>query len=450
MSIGDLSKKGLVAGAAFLAIVPALNLDKIRNVIDSMTVLVKTVSGKGDEGPGPGAIPGQGPGQAQTQVASAPSTPDTPPAQPVASQQPAPATEASASPTQTLTASAPAGAGAQTASTPAPPLPSTAASPAVPAVTANTAANADASMYRITTAEGLQNIARDLNGYFELAADIDATLTSQWNDGKGFQPIGTDERPFTGTLAGKGHSITGLTVNRSELDNVGLFGSTKGASIAGVRLERVNVSGSDNVGGLIGHSRETSVKHASAAGTVRGAESVGGLIGWQTGGSVDIAFTSGSVTGRTSAAGGLIGYTDAGATVDNTYSDADVRGADSVGGLIGWNLESTISRSYAAGVVRGTSDAAGLIGYDEVGTVASSFWDKDATRQPEGIVSGDDEDNPDLKASGLRTKQMQDPQAFRKLSGWNFDTIWRFVDSRGYPQLIMPDATSPVATSSAR
>ncbi len=428
MSIGDLSKKGLVAGAAFLAIVPALNLDKIRNVIDSMTVLVKTVSGTADEGPG------------QTQVAAAQHAPDTPPAVP------APAHQTPASPAPMPVANAPAGAGVQPAQAPVIPAPSTAVSPPAPAL----AANADASMYRISTAEGLQNIARDLNGYFELDADIDATLTSQWNDGKGFQPIGTDEKPFTGTLAGKGHSITGLTVNRPELNNVGLFGSTKGASIAGVRLERVNVSGADNVGGLIGHSQETSVKHVSAAGTVRGAESVGGLIGWQMGGSVDIAYTSGSVTGKTSAAGGLVGYTNAGATVDNTYSDADVRGADSVGGLIGWNLESTISRSYAAGAVRGSTDAAGLIGYDEAGTVASSFWDKDATRQAEGIVSGDDEENPDLKASGLRTKQMQDPQAFRKLSGWNFDTIWRFADNRGYPHLAMPEPTSPAATSSAR
>jgi hypothetical protein len=61
-------------------------------------------------------------------------------------------------------------------------------------------------------------------GHFIQTADIDASATAGWDDGKGFSPIGNYVPPFTGTYDGGGHIITRLTINRPEQDNVGMFG----------------------------------------------------------------------------------------------------------------------------------------------------------------------------------------------------------------------------------
>jgi hypothetical protein len=60
--------------------------------------------------------------------------------------------------------------------------------------------------------------------HFELAADIDATNTAIWDNGKGFSPIGNETDEFHGHFDGKGHTISNLTIDRSDEDNVGLFG----------------------------------------------------------------------------------------------------------------------------------------------------------------------------------------------------------------------------------
>jgi hypothetical protein len=46
----------------------------------------------------------------------------------------------------------------------------------------------------------LQAIGRDLSGSYCLAADIDASLTKDWDSGKGFATIGNEQNRFTGVL----------------------------------------------------------------------------------------------------------------------------------------------------------------------------------------------------------------------------------------------------------
>ena len=68
----------------------------------------------------------------------------------------------------------------------------------------------------------------DLNGDYVLTQDI--TLSDiEWT------PIGTSDRPFTGTLDGKGFTIKGLTVGDGAKDdsnnNKAFFGFTNGAKV---------------------------------------------------------------------------------------------------------------------------------------------------------------------------------------------------------------------------
>lgn len=75
---------------------------------------------------------------------------------------------------------------------------------------------------------GLKAIANDLNGNYVLTQDI--TLSdAEWT------PIGTSDRPFTGTLDGKCFTIKGLTVgngaNNDSNNDKAFFGFTNGATV---------------------------------------------------------------------------------------------------------------------------------------------------------------------------------------------------------------------------
>lgn len=135
----------------------------------------------------------------------------------------------------------------------------------------------------ITTAEQLkafaQEISSGLNDYdgrvVRLGADIDMT-------GIGMIPIGTAEHPFMGEFNGQGHTITGLTINASTQDNVGLFGFLMNAYIHNVHIVGANVVGQNHVGVLFGHTMyspcyisDVYVENSS----VTGLGSVGGIGG---------------------------------------------------------------------------------------------------------------------------------------------------------------------------
>ena len=74
--------------------------------------------------------------------------------------------------------------------------------------------------YVITNASELQAIENNTFANYRLGNDINVGNTSQWNNGKGFNPIGDDvfRSPsipsFTATLDGKNHTLTGLTIIR--------------------------------------------------------------------------------------------------------------------------------------------------------------------------------------------------------------------------------------------
>ncbi len=87
-----------------------------------------------------------------------------------------------------------------------------------------------------STGTDLQGMAGGLSGNYALGADIDASTTAAWNSGAGFAPVGDSATPFLGTLAGLGHRISGLTINRPTTDYVGLFGQSATTAPPSARL----------------------------------------------------------------------------------------------------------------------------------------------------------------------------------------------------------------------
>ena len=266
---------------------------------------------------------------------------------------------------------------------------------------------------QITDEAGLKAIANDPSGNYVLAADI--TLTGQWT------PLGTEASPFTGTFDGGGHSIKGLNVTASrDLDNSGLFGYAKGATLKNVSIIGAKVDGDEHIGILLGNAKEVTISGVMTSGVVTGRDHVGGIVGDASGSADNGEFTSISncmstagVFSRSYQAGGIAGIVNAGnidkcffygsATAEDGFAGAGgisalidggsgmftnnvsaaiyIKGAASVGNsdpnndfehahsIVGWNnngsenfgtnLSSTATVIYSAGKERDHAELAG-------------------------------------------------------------------------------------------
>jgi type IX secretion system substrate protein/GLUG motif-containing protein len=225
--------------------------------------------------------------------------------------------------------------------------------------------------YNISTIDHLRWVSENDSSWtwnFELDNDIDASDTKNWNDGKGFYPIGI----FTGHFDGKGYEIDSLFINLHYQSPIGLFGSTKGARIENVGVINCDIYGGFNVGGLVGLNRDSSViSNSYAMGNVSGRDYVGGLVGRNSHRVIN-CYATGSVTG-VSSVGGLVGYNEYTSRVNNSYATGNVTGDYRVGGLVGYNYLSKVFNSYATGNVAGGSRVGGLVGYNHVSKVFNSY-----------------------------------------------------------------------------
>jgi hypothetical protein len=245
-------------------------------------------------------------------------------------------------------------------------------------------------MTTITTLNGLQDMDLDLAGNYELGNDIDASGTAAWNGGLGFEPIGDNATPFTGTFDGKGFTITGLTINRPATDYIGLFGYTAGAVDAHVAIKNVTlaaaaITGDDWVGALVGKAMAyTDISSCVTSGTVVGDNTVGGLVGSAYDADptlvrIDDCSSSCTVTASGIDGGGLIGnYT---ATVSYSYATGSVTALNYASGFGNPVNSAVTSHCFATGTVVATNNyAGGFCGY-----LGGSVADCYAT----GSVTGD-------------------------------------------------------------
>ncbi|WP_291584279.1 dockerin type I repeat-containing protein [Bacteroides sp.] len=145
--------------------------------------------------------------------------------------------------------------------------------------------------YQITNADELFEVRNDLLASYKLMNDIDL---KQWieedNPTQGWSPIGNEDTPFQGTFDGNNKVIKGLYINRSSSDNIGLFGYIKTSVINDVALLSPIISGSNNVGGVVGKCGYNSsadiidnmntIKNVIIIrGDISGKENVGGVVG---------------------------------------------------------------------------------------------------------------------------------------------------------------------------
>lgn len=384
--------------------------------------------------------------------------------------------------------------------------------------------------YQIATAEQFISIGLDggyQNKHYILIEDID--LDPNLPDGHVFTNalIAQDESnsadtgyhgvPFRGILDGQGHTIANLHIEGQHGNSTGLFGMLDGlvkdlhltdvvisgspcGAIAGMNGGMIlrcsvtgQVSGSENVGGLIGTgSLESSLVECQAKVRVTGDENIGGMVGSNTGiliscetqtevngqqnvggfaglnsrGRIIECRTTGIVTGN-NIVGGMIG--EARKTfVLRSSAICDVTAEQIAGGLTGqatwWNLSCLFADCYFQGSIAG-STIGGLVGEsgdiqvlncyaaceliplvttsrDPVigglfGETSIPHWAPmtencfwDTELSGIGVSTGS---HPLELGTGLTTEQMLDKEVFQN-TGWDFNLVWTISEGE-YPKL---------------
>ena len=132
--------------------------------------------------------------------------------------------------------------------------------------------------------------------YYKLTDDIDLSAYAGMDGGKSWAPIGTESKKFKSTFDGGGHKITGLTIDRPEEDNIGLFGLIQNGTVQNLGLVNVSISGSRSVGGVAGVVYGT-VENCYTTGSITGKYQVGGVAG-KVYGTVENCYSTGSITGE--------------------------------------------------------------------------------------------------------------------------------------------------------
>lgn len=298
--------------------------------------------------------------------------------------------------------------------------------------------------FQIASIEQLQKIGESeyRSRHFIQIADIDASDTKNWNDGKGFKPVS-----FRGSYDGNGYVISNLYINRKEEDSIGLFRTLSGDHSAGrsgiinrIGLENVDITGRNDVGGLAGSKGIARVTSSYVTGHVTGQNRVGGLFGHGGGG-----------------CGDGFPFPNPSPHILSSYAHVEVSGRQMVGGIAGEAMLTSptgdfyrcghIHETYASGSVSGDDMVGGWIGLmEDVGTHSANYWSKSHNEGLEAIgyyfwpwaV-------PDVE--GLTTDQMTGQNAWIFMHKLDFENTWQLTE--GYPVLRWQEPSDSLAPPQA-
>ena len=223
---------------------------------------------------------------------------------------------------------------------------------------------------------GTDGMERNTAACGKLTADILLNDIDGWENwgstapANPWTPIGSDANPFTGTLDGAGHSVSGIYIN-SGTDYQGLVGVLgSGGALQNLGVKASYIKGSNFVGGVCGMNMMGNVINCYNAGSVTGDGYVGGLCG-ENYATVTNCYNSGSVEGTGDSVGGVCGYSWG--NVTNCYNTGNVTGNNQVGGVCGWNDMGSITNCYNIGSVAGNIRVGGVCGQNVFGTVTNCY-----------------------------------------------------------------------------
>lgn len=276
--------------------------------------------------------------------------------------------------------------------------------------------------YIIATATQLDEVRNFPSACFELSKDID--LSSYLNsNSSGWTPI----KDFTGKFDGKKHTIKGLWISLSSIDNVGLFANIQGssnnkrASVSNlfVNISKKGITGGNRVGGICGNLSYGNIENCMVTGDISGGGYVGGIVGcnsdnYYNSSIISQCASSGNIIANSGSVGGILAYQNGACSIENCYSIANVK-TEGPYYSEAYGIGGSAENCYFAGTISGAN-----INYVyPIGSNTNSYYDSEKTK-----ISG--------KSGALTTKEMKQQASFQ---GWDFDKIWTIQEGVDYPKL---------------
>ncbi len=204
-------------------------------------------------------------------------------------------------------------------------------------------------------------------------------------DGSNFRvwtPIGKSNNRYGGSFDGAEHTVSGLYVNNTEQNHVGLFGYISGATVKNVGVVDSYFNAKDYIGGVVGYNySNVTITNCYNTGAVNGEYFVGGVAGENYECTITNCYNTGTVTGTYGYVGGIAGINFG--AIMNCYNTGAVNGEDHVGGVVGWNNNSTITNCYNTGAVNGEDYVGGVAGYNSNNSTITNCYNT-------GAVNGED------------------------------------------------------------
>lgn len=191
-------------------------------------------------------------------------------------------------------------------------------------------------VYKIWSAKGVQNMADHPDADFEFLCSIDM-------EGATVRPVGSKDKPFTGTINGQNNILSNFTISESNGGYMGFIGYNQG-TVSDIKLEEVTIVADANtkyIGGMAGYS-EKNLRSVTVNGTMLVENAAEGAV-----------------------CGAMAGYICA--DVVNSNSDVDITytaaGSATIGGCVGVadGMHAEFSENYGALVVSGSNKTVGLI-----------------------------------------------------------------------------------------
>ncbi|MDD4204561.1 MAG: GLUG motif-containing protein [Candidatus Delongbacteria bacterium] len=279
--------------------------------------------------------------------------------------------------------------------------------------------------YLVANADHLNNVRKYLSSYYLQISDIDLA-GSEYESG--WVPIGSYKTPFNGNYNGNGHKVNNVTVIVPNGKYLGFFSYVNRAEVYDLKLENVNISGFEYIGGFVGTAVNSNIHDCGVTGSVSGTgDYIGGFAGNNFRSRIEKSYSHSDVTGNVYT-GVFVGFNYNSSKIYNCYSRGNVAGNDYVGGFSGGNTFSTIQKSYSAVIVNSSGACSGgFSGSDEGNDISVSYWDKN--------ISG-----MEISAGGFSrsTSDMTYPYDSNTYVDWDFSQIWQAdTDNRngGYPYL---------------
>ncbi|MGM0443125.1 MAG: S8 family serine peptidase [Fibrobacterota bacterium] len=242
--------------------------------------------------------------------------------------------------------------------------------------------------------KALSSFSRYWDAHYRQTTDIDAGVSTDWNNGSGFIPVGTEETPFRGFYHGGGHRVSNLRIYSGK-DFSGFFGFIQGGSVDSLGIVDIDITGGSQSGAMVGSLR---------------------------GGEIQASFTTGNVQAGM-LVGGFAGGAHDASRIENCYTRCAVSGSQYIGGFIGSSQAVTLKNVYSTNRAEGEFGGGGFAGTTRGSTIeGDAFWDMEAS----GLTTSD-------LGTGKTTEEMTNPITF---SGWQ-DDLWELLADKndGYPRL---------------